>query len=271
MVRICVMGAAGRMGKSIIQAGINTDGVEVTGAVEQVGSSAAGKDVGLITGIDEIGLNVSSDIRDFLEHVDVIIDFTTVSSTLALLDLLCEFPKPLVIGTTGFSTSESGKIDAASKRFPIVISPNMSVGVNVLLKVLEKVAGVMGDEYDMEIVEAHHKHKKDAPSGTALKMGEVMAAAVGSSLNEIGVFERSGIIGERKAGTIGIQTLRGGDIVGEHTAMFCGSGERLEITHKATSRQIFANGAIRAAKWVADKKNNRFDMNHVLELDKVFG
>jgi 4-hydroxy-tetrahydrodipicolinate reductase len=211
-------------------------------------------------------VSVVDDLGTVLEHFDVVIDFTRPEVSISLIELCRQSGKKLVIGTTGYSECQKALINEAAKDVAIVLAPNMSVGVNLSLKLLEMAARVMGDSTDIEVIEAHHRHKVDAPSGTALRMGEVVADALGRDLKDCAIFGREGITGERDRKAIGFSTIRAGDIVGEHTVMFVDEGERLEITHKASSRMTFANGAVRAAIWLKDKKNGLYDMQDVLGL-----
>jgi 4-hydroxy-tetrahydrodipicolinate reductase len=242
-LRIAVAGASGRMGRMLI------DAVEAAPDCTLAGT-----------------LDVGSDIAAALTDAQVLIDFTRPEGTLAHLAACRGRGIKMVIGTTGFSEAQKAEIAAASKDIALMLSPNMSVGVNVVLRLLDTAARALAEGYDIEIVEAHHRHKVDAPSGTALKMGEVVAAALGRDLKECAVYGREGVTGERDPSTIGFATVRGGDIVGDHTVMFCGTGERIEIAHKSASRATYAQGALRAARFLADKPNGLFDMFDVLNL-----
>ncbi len=266
MVRIAVAGASGRMGLALIKAAVLNRQVRLTVAVARPGSAWVGKDAGELAGISAIGILVVDDLSPMMDQFDVLIDFTRPEPSLAFLALCRSKQKKLVIGTTGFTDAEKQRIHDAGYEMAIVMAPNMSVGVNLSLKILELAAKVMGGYTDIEIIEAHHRHKVDAPSGTALCMGEVIAKTLGRDLNECAVYGREGITGERQPSTIGFSTIRAGDIVGEHTVMFADEGERIEITHKATSRMTFANGAVRAAVWLAEKHQGLFDMQDVLGL-----
>lgn len=240
--------------------------LKLAGAVERAGHEAVGKDIGLIAGLGETNVKITDRLEDVIDSGDVIIDFTSTGSTLQHLKLASSRKKAMVIGTTGFSKEEIQSIKTMNAGIPVVLAPNMSVGVNLLLKVLQDVARVLGDDYDIEIVESHHRLKKDAPSGTALKMAQVLAEAVNRNLDDVAVYARKGLIGERTKKEIGIQTVRAGDIVGEHTVLFGGLGERIEITHKASSRDTFARGALKAALWIAGKSPGLYDMQDVLGL-----
>jgi 4-hydroxy-tetrahydrodipicolinate reductase len=265
-MKIGIVGAAGRMGQTLIKACLDTDSVELAAAIERQDSPAVGKDAGEVAGLPRCGLRVGADLSAAIDLVDALIDFTRPEATLANLELCRRHGKHLIIGTTGFTPQQRGQIEQAADEVAIVMAPNFSVGVNLTLKILEMAARVMGEYTDIEIIEAHHRHKVDAPSGTALRMGEVVAKALGRDLKECAVYGREGITGERDRKTIGFSTLRAGDIVGEHTVMFADEGERVEITHKASSRMTFAKGAVRAAVWLADKDKGLFDMQDVLGL-----
>jgi 4-hydroxy-tetrahydrodipicolinate reductase len=264
--RIAIAGAAGRMGRALLEAVQQTEGVSVTATFEHSEHSLLGSDAGLLAGIGEIGIPLSADMAALTDAFDVLIDFTRPQGTLTNLAVCRAAGRRMVIGTTGFSDTEKSQLQAAATDIGIVFAPNMSVGVNLCLKLLDMAARVLGDEVDIEIVEAHHRHKVDAPSGTALRMGEVVAAALGRDLKECAVYGREGVTGERDRKTIGFETIRAGDIVGDHTVMFAGMGERIEITHKASSRMTFANGAVRAAGWLMDRGTGLYDMQDVLNL-----
>ncbi len=266
MIHIAITGAAGRMGRSLIEACQQTDGLEVTAALEYGGSDTLGRDAGELVGIGTMGVTVTSDIQAVTDEFDVLIDFTRPEVTLANLEAVKSAGRRMVIGTTGFSDDQRKEISAAAEDIAIVFAPNMSVGINLCFKLLDIAARVMGDEVDIEIIEAHHRHKVDAPSGTALRMGEVVADALGRDLKTCAVYGREGQTGERDSKTIGFETIRAGDIVGDHTVMFAGPGERVEITHKASSRMTFALGATRAAGWLMEKKTGLYDMQDVLGL-----
>ena len=266
MTRIAVTGAAGRMGRALIEATQQSDGLQLTAALERPGSSAIGADAGELAGIGRLGVAISDDITKATDQFDVLIDFTRPEVTKNNLAICRNAHKRIVIGTTGFSDEQKQLITEASQSIAVVFAPNMSVGVNLCLKLLDMAARVMGDYTDIEIIEAHHRHKVDAPSGTALRMGEVVAAALGRDLKDCAVYGREGQTGERDRKTIGFETIRAGDIVGEHTVMFADIGERVEITHKASSRTTFAKGAVRAAGWLMQQPNGLFDMQDVLGL-----
>ncbi len=266
ITRLAIAGAAGRMGRALIESSRQTDGVTVTAAFEHPEHSLLGSDAGVLAGIGEIGVPLTCDPAALTSVFDVLIDFTRPQGTLANLAICRSAGRRIVIGTTGFSDAEKGELLAASKDIGVVLAPNMSVGVNLCLKLLELTARVLGDDVDIEIIEAHHRHKVDAPSGTALRMGEVVAAALGRNLKDCAVYGREGVTGERDRKTIGFETIRAGDIVGEHTVMFAGIGERIEITHKATSRMTFAKGALRASHWLMERGAGLYDMQDVLGL-----
>lgn len=266
MTRIAIVGATGRMGKALIEACTQSKDVQLTAAFDHAGCKAIGGDAGELAGVGRLGITVGSDVAARTADFDVLIDFTRPEATLAHLAICRKAGKRLVIGTTGFSPEQREEIAAASRDIGIVFAPNMSVGVNLCFKLLDLAARVLGDEVDVEIVEAHHRHKVDAPSGTALRMGEVVANALGRDLKDCAVYGREGVTGERDRKTIGFATLRAGDIVGDHTVLFAGAGERVEITHKASSRLNFANGALRAAGWLMEKGRGLFDMQDVLGL-----
>lgn len=252
------------MGRSLIEACHGTAGLKLAVAVERQGSPALGSDAGELAGIGRLGVAVSDTLVP--EAFDVLVDFTRPEVTMANLAVCQRAGKKMVIGTTGFTAEQRPFLEKAGKEIALVVAPNMSVGVNLCFKLLETAARVLGDEVDIEIVEAHHRHKVDAPSGTALRMGEVVAQALGRDLKQCAVYGREGNTGERDRKTIGFATVRAGDIVGDHTVLFAGIGERVEITHKASSRMTFANGAMRAAQWLADRKQGLFDMQDVLGL-----
>ncbi|WP_455375644.1 4-hydroxy-tetrahydrodipicolinate reductase [Kaarinaea lacus] len=266
MTRIAVTGVAGRMGKTLVEACNLAENAELTGAIERPGSSVIGADAGEIAGLGKNNVAIVDDLAKIVENFDVLIDFTTPESTLKNLAACRTAGKRLVIGTTGLSDADKQQIQDAAKDIAVVFAPNMSVGVNLCLKLLDIAARVMNEDIDIEIIEAHHRHKVDAPSGTAIAMGEVVARALGRDLKECAVYGREGRTGERDRTTIGFETIRAGDIVGEHTVMFAGIGERVEITHKASSRMTFAKGAVFAAKWLMNNEKGLFDMQDVLGL-----
>ena len=265
-IKIGVCGAAGRMGKTILEVCNEIDNVKVAAAIEYKGSSMIGIDAGEQAGIGKIGVAITDDIAKVADQFDVLIDFTIASSLTENIEKCHAAGKRMVIGTTGLDDEQKELINKVAEDIAIVFAPNMGIGVNLCLKLLEMAAQVIGEESDIEIIEAHHRHKKDAPSGTALRMGEVIADTLDCNLKECAVYGREGVTGERDKNTIGFETIRAGDIVGEHTVMFASAGERVEITHKATSRKTFASGAVRAARWLAEKDKGLFDMQDVLGI-----
>jgi len=261
------MGAAGRMGKTLVEAVQQTAGAAgLTAAIDRPDSTLVGADAGELAGIGRLGVPLIGDIAKVVDEFDVLIDFTHPSVTLKNLEVCRRAGKAMVIGTTGFSAAEKEKLAAAASDIPIVFAANFSVGVNLCLKLLDTAARVLGDEVDIEIIEAHHRHKVDAPSGTALRMGEVVAQALGRDLQEVAVYGREGQTGARQRDTIGFATVRAGDVVGDHTVLFAAEGERVEITHKASSRMTFAKGAVRAAMWLEQQPSGLYDMQDVLGL-----
>ena len=265
-LRIAVAGASGRMGRMLIEAVRGADDMVLAGALDIAASPAIGQDAMAFLGAGS-GVKITADLRDGLASAQVLIDFTRPEGTMAHLAACRELGVKAVIGTTGFSDEQKGQIAGFAASNAIVLAPNMSVGVNVVLKVLEVAAKALKEGYDIEIVEAHHRHKVDAPSGTALKMGEVVAAAVGRDLKDCAVYAREGITGERDPSSIGFATVRGGDIVGDHTVLFAGTGERVEIRHQATSRANFAQGSLRAARFLAGRATGLYGMDAVLGLN----
>lgn len=266
-LNIAIAGASGRMGRALIEAVLRASDLKLAAALEMKGSPDIGKDAGELVG-SPCGVKIGDDAAKTLARGGVLVDFTRPEGTLASLAACRTHGVKLVIGTTGFSAAQKKEIADAARDIAVVMSPNFSVGVNVAFRLLDVAARSLGEGYDVEIAEAHHRHKVDAPSGTALRMGEVVAQALGRDLKRDAVYGREGVTGERKDGTIGFATVRGGDLVGEHSVMFIGSGERLEISHRASSRANFAHGALRAARWVAAKKNGLYDMSDVLGFAK---
>lgn len=263
--RIGVLGAGGRMGRTLIQAVQQAGGV-LAAAVEQPNSSLIGADAGEMAGIGSLGVRVVGDLSSVIADCDVLIDFTTPAATMQHLAICQAHGCAIVIGTTGLNDQQKTQLTATAQQIPVVYAANYSVGVNVSLKLLDLAARAFGDTVDIEIIEAHHRHKVDAPSGTAFMMGEAVAEALGRDLKQDAVYAREGQTGARDRQSIGFQTIRGGDIVGEHTVMFIGEGERVEIKHIATSRMNFASGAVRAAHWVCDQAPHQYDMQDVLAL-----
>ncbi|MCG6967410.1 MAG: 4-hydroxy-tetrahydrodipicolinate reductase [Chromatiaceae bacterium] len=266
MIRVAVVGAAGRMGRTLIQAVTAAEGVSLTAATETPDSSLVGADAGEVAGVGKLGVMISHSLTKVVDDFDVVIDFTGPAATMVHLDVCRKHGRAMVVGTTGLSDEQKGAIKAAAAEIGIVFAPNMSVGVNLCFRLLELAARVMGEDADIEIIEAHHRHKVDAPSGTALGMGEVVAKALGRELKEVAVYGREGHTGARDPKTIGFETIRAGDVVGEHTVWFATEGERVEITHKASSRMTFAKGAVRAATWLTGQGKGLFDMQDVLGL-----
>jgi 4-hydroxy-tetrahydrodipicolinate reductase len=262
---ICIAGAGGRMGRMLIEAIHQAEDCRLAGALDVPDSPGIGLDASGFLG-HASGVTITSDIRHALKGCDILIDFTRPEGTMTHVAMCREMGVKMVIGTTGFSDAQKAIIDAATKDIAIMMAPNMSVGVNVTLKLLEMAAKAMSEGYDIEVIEAHHRHKVDAPSGTALKMGEVMATAMGRDLKQCAVYSREGHTGERDPSSIGFATIRGGDIVGDHTVLFAGTGERIEITHKSSSRSTYAQGGLRAVRFLAQHKSGMFDMFDVLGL-----
>ncbi len=268
MIRVAIPGSAGRMGCALVQAVAAAEGMTLAAATETPGAPAVGLDAGTVAGLPPLGVTVSDDPAALLEGVDGVIDFSAMAATLALAPRCAEAGLPLVIGTTGFDDDQLAALREAAERAPLVLAPNMSVGVNVLFKLVDQAARLLGQGYDLEVVESHHHNKRDAPSGTARRIVEVLAEATAEqgALADRERHGRVGDVGARPAAEIGIHAVRGGDIVGEHTVMYCGDGERVEITHKASSRQTFAGGALRALRWAHDRAPGFYDMQDVLGL-----
>jgi len=265
LIKIVVVGAGGRMGKTIVLCIEDTEGVSVTGGIEYSGHPAIGSDIGELAGVEKKGIAIVENIEDALASCDVIIDFTTPDASVHNLNMAVKYAKSIVIGTTGFSAGQKESISQAAKSIRCVLAPNMSIGVNVLFKVAGDVAKILDDAYDIEIIEAHHKFKKDAPSGTAVRLSEIIADSLGRSIDEVGVYGRKGMT-ERTSKEIGVHTIRAGDIVGEHRVLFGGMGENLELFHRAQSRETFARGSIRAATWLVNQSHGLYDMQDVLGL-----
>lgn len=264
-LRIAVAGASGRMGRMLIEAVLAADDLELAGALDVAGSPAIGQDAAAFAGRSS-GATITADLHAGLARTQVLIDFTRPEGTLAHLAVCRELGVKAVIGTTGFDVPQKAQIAEHARHIAIVMAPNMSVGVNVVLRLLDVAARALSEGYDIEIIEAHHRHKVDAPSGTALKMGEVVASALGRDLKDCAVYAREGVTGERDPSTIGFATIRGGDIVGDHTVLFAGTGERIEITHKSASRVTYAQGSLRAARFLADQPRGLFGMDEVLGI-----
>ncbi|ABA89661.1 dihydrodipicolinate reductase [Syntrophotalea carbinolica DSM 2380] len=266
MIKVAVNGAAGRMGGRLITAIKETEGLQLTGALEHAESPMLGQDAGLTAGCGPLDVLISSDLDEVLKATDVLIDFTFPEVSLRNLEACVRHDKSIVIGSTGFTPEQRARVDEMAQNIPVVLAPNMSVGVNACFKLLKEAAQILGDGFDVEIVELHHNKKKDSPSGTAVRMGEIVADALGRDYNKSAVYHREGMCGARTPEEIGMQTVRGGDIVGEHTVYFIGMGERIEITHRAMSRDMFARGAVRAASWLAGKAPGLYDMQDILGL-----
>ena len=266
MLKIAVTGAAGRMGRSLINACTQAEDCQLSAAIEHAGNSLIGSDAGDLAGIGSLDIKLVDNLSDAGDQFDTLIDFTRPEATIDNLVFCVKHGKNIVIGTTGFSDEQKQQISDAAKTIGVIFAPNMSVGVNLCFKLLDIAARVLGDDVDIEIIEAHHRHKVDAPSGTAIRMGEVVADALGRNLDDCAVYGREGVTGERDRKTIGFETIRAGDIVGDHTVMFAGEGERVEITHKASSRMTFANGAVRASLWLQNQGAGLYDMQDVLGL-----
>lgn len=264
MINLAIAGASGRMGRAIIQQSVETTGVEVSAAMERSGSANLGQDAGLCAGIKELGVKIADTLDG--QRFDVMLDFTAPEATLEHAKLCSNSGKALMTGTTGLTLEQKRQLQEIAKDIPVVLAANTSVGINLCVALLEIAARVIGDVTDIEVIEAHHRHKVDAPSGTALLLGETIASALGKSLPDDGIFCREGHTGERPTGSIGFSTIRGGDIAGEHTVMFIGESERIEISHRATDRKIFARGALRAAQWLVTQRAGFYTMQDVLGL-----
>jgi 4-hydroxy-tetrahydrodipicolinate reductase len=267
-LKFAIAGASGRMGRMLIETVLNTPDAQLVGALDIPNSPHLGQDPAAFLG-KATGIKITSDIKEGLQGADFLIDFTRPEGTLAHLEVAQSMGVKMIIGTTGFTEEQKNTLKKASEKIAIVFAPNMSVGVNATFKLLEVAAKILNQGYDIEIVEAHHKHKVDAPSGTAIGMGEVIAKALGKDLKDCAVYAREGHTGEREAGAIGFATIRGGDIVGDHTVMFCGEGERIEITHKSASRMSYAQGSVRAGRFLANQTKGLFDMQDVLGLKNL--
>jgi len=266
MIKVAVTGAAGRMGGRIITLITEAEGLEVAGAIEMAGHARLGDDAGYVAGCGDLGVAITDSLDQALASADVLIDFTWPEVTIGNAEVCARLGKAMVVGTTGLSPEQREVIKRVAESSPVVFAPNMSVGVNVCFKLLKDMAKTLGEGFDVEIVELHHNKKKDSPSGTAVRMGEIVADALDRNYNEVANYHREGMCGERSPQEIGMQTVRGGDIVGEHTVYFIGMGERIELTHRAMSRDMFARGAVRAAGWLAEKPVGLYDMQDVLGL-----
>lgn len=264
-VRVAIAGAGGRMGRMLVEASLGDAGVTLAAAFDRAGAPGVGRDAGEWAGTP-CGVVVGDDARGAIAAADCVIDFTRPEGALLHLQLARELGKAVVIGTTGFSAAEKARIADVATTIPVVFAPNMAVGVNAVFRLLEVAARILDQGYDVEVIETHHRHKIDAPSGTALRMGEIVAHELGRDLKECAIYGREGVTGERKAETIGFSTIRGGDVIGDHTVLFAGLGERIEITHKSASRMPYATGALRAARFLAGHQHGLFDMQDVLGL-----
>lgn len=271
MTRVAITGAAGRMGRTLIQALQQADGLTLTAALERAGSTLIGADAGELAGVGAAGVRLGDDLAAVADEFDTLIDFSVPAATLANLEVCRRHGRAMVIGTTGIDPDGVARIREAAAEIPILFAPNMSVGVNLAFRLAELAAEVLGDEVDVEIVEAHHRHKIDAPSGTALRLGEGIARALGRDLAQVAEYGRQGTTGPRRRETIGFATVRAGDIVGDHTVIFAGNGERLEITHRAESRMNFAQGALRAVRFLQGRRHGLFDMQDVLGFGAAVG
>jgi len=267
-MRIAVTGAAGRMGRTLIQAIHATPDLTLGAAYERADSSLLGADAGELAGLGRLGVEVLPACSGSAEAFDALIDFSTPAATLQSLEFCVSAGRRLVIGTTGFDAAGLARIQAAAARIPILMAPNMSVGVNVCFKLIELAAAALADEVDIEVIEAHHRDKVDAPSGTAVRIGEILARALNRDLDQVAIYGRQGLTGARDRETIGFSTVRGGDIVGDHTVLFAGNGERIEITHRAHSRMNFAQGALRGARYLSAQPRGLFDMQDVLGFSR---
>jgi 4-hydroxy-tetrahydrodipicolinate reductase len=265
-IRVAVAGAGGRMGRALVQAVSEAEGLCLHVASERTDSGLLGADAGELAGVGRLGVELRPDLQPVVDEFDVLIDFTAPAATMEHLAMCRDGGRRMVIGTTGLDTEQRAAIDAAGRDIGVVFAPNMSVGVNLCLKLLGIAAQVLGDDVDIEIIEAHHRHKVDAPSGTAIRMGEVIAETLGRDLGAVAVYGREGHTGPRQRRSIGFETIRAGDVVGEHTVWFAADGERVEIAHRASSRMTFARGAARASAWVAAREKGLYDMQDVLGL-----
>jgi len=268
MIRVVVCGACGRMGRRLVSLISESDDMEISGATERPGHEAIGRDVGVAIGIGELGVKLSPDLTEAAEGGDVIVDFTSPEATLAASEVAGKLGKAMVVGTTGLSADQMAHFRDNVRGISCVYAPNFSVGVNLLFRLVAEAAKVLGEGYDIEIIESHHRFKKDAPSGTAMRLAEIAAEALGRDLERVGVYGRKGMTGERNPLEIGIHSVRGGDIVGEHTVVFAAPGERVELVHRASSRDTFAAGALRAVRFVADAPPGLYDMGDVLGLKR---
>jgi len=268
MIKIAVIGAAGRMGKVLIEAVQLHPQLELGAAVVSGNSSLIGADAGELASVGKLGVKCASSLEQVVDDFDLLIDFTTPQLTMANLAVCVAHSKAIVIGTTGLDEAQKNQLHSSAAHIPVVFASNMSVGMNLCFKVLDTIARTLGDDYDVEIIETHHRNKVDAPSGTAISLGEVVANALDRNLKEHAVYGREGIIGPRTQKEIGFETIRAGDVVGDHTVLFANEGERIELTHKASSRMTFAKGAARAAAWLENRNSGLYDMQDVLGLSE---
>ncbi len=266
MVKAVIIGVAGKMGRTVLKVIQGSDSIKCVGGVERPGHPLIGVDLNELIGLKPCGIVVSDDLEKVIVGADVLIDFSHPEASLEALEVASRYRKAVVIGTTGFTSEQQKAIESLAQKVPCVLSPNMSLGVNLLFKLVEITTRVLGKDYDVEIVEVHHRQKRDAPSGTALRLGQVISAALGVELEQNAVFGRKGLTGPRPLGQLGIMALRGGDVIGDHTVFFLGEGERVELVHRASSREAFARGAVKAALWVVDKPAGLYDMLDVLGL-----
>ncbi len=266
MIKLIISGIAGRMGRRIASLSLADSEIKLAGGLEIQGNPGIGEDLGKLLGLGEQGIKLADDLERIIDEGDVVVEFSSPQATLEHLQISQKHKKAMVIGTTGFTEEEKKIIEKVSNDIPLVFSPNMSIGVNLLFKITKETASIIGSDYDLEIIETHHRQKKDAPSGTAIKLAAILAKETNRSLNEVATFGREGRTGERPKEAIGIHAIRGGDIVGEHTVIFAGAGERIELTHRASSRDTFAQGALRAAKFIIKQKPGLYDMGDVLGL-----
>ncbi|MEY2341014.1 4-hydroxy-tetrahydrodipicolinate reductase [Acidithiobacillus sp. IBUN Pt1247-S3] len=268
-IRVALAAAAGKMGKAIVAALSEQSDLQLVAALGRPGASALGEDVGRLAGLAELGVPLSAQLAEALAQADVLIDFSPADAALCHLRAAAQVQRPVVLGSTGFSADQQMELQELSRQIPLLAAPNMSVGINVLLALLPRVVASMGEDYDIEIIEAHHSQKRDAPSGTALALGRAAAAGRNAELDELACWDRNGVSGPRGKGSIGFATLRAADVVGEHSVWLAGAGERLELTHRASSRRNFAEGALRAARWVHGRAPGLYDMQDVLGLHSV--
>ena len=266
MINVAIMGVAGRMGKSIFNMLCTDPDIKIVGATEKKDSIFIGRNTQDILGVDKFNLVIQEDFEEASSNADVVVDFTSPESTLENAAYCSSDGKAMVVGTTGFSDTQKDEFYKLAESFPCVLSPNMSIGVNVLFEISKQVSNLLGNDFDIEIIEAHHRNKVDSPSGTAIRLGESVAEGLGVNLKDVARYERHGNIGKRDTNEIGFQTIRGGDVVGDHTVMFLGDGERIELTHKALSRDNFSRGVLRAVKWVKGKPSGLYSMKDVLGL-----